>query len=72
MKKCTRDDLRVEVIANSRVDDDGFPTLEETLETAGISASDKPYWCAGECGDHGLGTSFWTWEEALKHVEAAK
>lgn len=66
---CTRDDLRVEVIANSYVDDNGQPTWEEVIETGGISDGYKPYFCVGPHDNHAdADFDFTTWEEALAHV----
>jgi hypothetical protein len=71
-QQCTREDLRVEIIANAYVNDLGQPVIDEYSErTSGINDIPKPYWCSGECGEHGLGTSFATWEEALAHVGKA-
>lgn len=62
---CTRDDLRVEVIANATVDDNGQPIPgEEVLLTAGIIEVEQPYFCVGSCE-----RDFATWEEALGHIK---
>jgi hypothetical protein len=65
---CTRGDLRVEVIASSYVEDNGQPTFEEVLDTAGINEVEKPYFCVGPHAE-GSVEDFVTWEEALAHLE---
>ncbi len=63
---CTRDDLRVVVIANAEVDNLGQPIQDEhMLRTAGIEDTEMPYFCVGPCDQ-----DFVTWEEAQAHLAA--
>lgn len=61
---CKRDDLRVELVTNSEVDDDGRPTVTLfTDQDFDINSGVEPWFCVGPCGGN-----FSTWEDALAHL----
>lgn len=66
-KPCTRENLRIQIIGNSDVNDNGEPSLP-VYDDISIENIHNPYYCDNHCPD----TSFATWEEALAHLKEQK
>jgi hypothetical protein len=62
-EKCTRYDLRVEVVATANAEDDGSP-IPDVFDWE-VNSGNEPYYC-GLCGK-----DFAYWEDALAHVGEA-